>query len=485
MSATSAAVPAPAEKKGHLFGFEFPDFSVLKDHNVLTLIYSKNVQKLGMATLTYGASIYLAEGGASQIEISLVAAAGYLAALLFGSQGGAVVDKVEKRTALAVGYVAMATFCFVWPTLIGTSVVDLIALAFIVSSLSTITAPAIKATVALVATPAAMATVAAVLGLFGSFGTAIGQAFVAPILMKVSGIEACMYGAGVILASGGIWSLRVPKETGRVSPTQAVLETDWKPRALQLREIARWVMNTQTIATVVLLGSVVAALGETVGTLIPIYVRDVLDADPTYSVFIFAPAGLGYLAGTVSVPWLINRFGRRKAAFGSFLVTAVGIMAFAFVDQLAPILAPISPTRLFNLLPNVDLSDAMLAAGFIAMPANFGSTATAAAVQNFINARVSLIRQGGVFGMEKVVDNILTIVAVLGIGTIGTIIGSKFAFLIAPPATLGVVIWLIRYSYRRTKQPVPSSREVVKELWKGPQTDDSESNSIDAVTESQ
>lgn len=467
MSATSAAVPAESKKK-HFLGFEFPDFSVLKDRRVQTIIYAKNVQKLGIATLSYGAAIFLAQQGASQFEISLVAASGYIAALLFGSQGGTVVDKTEKRTAMCGAYLAMAALCFVWPSVVGTSVFDLILLAFLVSVIATITGPAIKATVALVATPAAMATVAAVLGLFGSIGTAVGQAFVAPILLHISGINACMYGAGIILASGGIWSLKVPKESGMESTAQAVKETDWKPRPLQLKAIARWVMSNQAITTIVLVGSIVVALGETVSSFIPIYVRDVLHADPSMSVYIFAPAGLGYLAGTISAPWLMKKYGQRRVGFASFLVTAVGVMMFGFVNALAPILAPISPTRLFNLLPNVDLSSAMLAAGFIAMPANFGSTATSAAVQNYINARVPLINQGGVFGMEEVVDNVLTIVAVISLGALATAVGTQIVFVIAPMATLGIVVWLIRYSVRTSGVEAPSSRAVVEELWEGP-----------------
>jgi hypothetical protein len=143
MSAT-AAEPAEGKTK-HLFGFEFPDFSVLKDHRVQTLIWAKNVQKMGIATLTCGAAIYLADQGASQLQISIVACTGYVAALLFGAQGGLVVDAVSKRTAMAAGYTAMAILCFTVPQIFGTSVPDLVFLAFLVATISTITAPSIKA----------------------------------------------------------------------------------------------------------------------------------------------------------------------------------------------------------------------------------------------------------------------------------------------------------------------------------------------------
>jgi Na+/melibiose symporter-like transporter len=312
-----------------------------------------------------------------------------------------------------------------------------------------------------------MATVASVLNLFGSFGTAIGQAFVAPILIMVSGIDAVMIGAGVILLSGALWSLRIPKEEARESPAQAVREVAWKPKALELRQIARWVMSSQAISTIVLIGAIVYALGETVSSLIPLYVKDVLDTSPEYSVYIFAPAGLGYLAGMLTAPWAIKKWGERRFGFGAFLVMAVGVMCFGFVNQLAPILAPISPTRIFELF-GANLSNAMLAAGFIAIPANYGSTAVGAAVQVFINARVALVNQGGVFGMEKVVENMLTVVTMLTLGTVATLVGSQFVFVVAPMAVLAIIIWLIRYSFRATGLEAPTTRAVVKELREGP-----------------
>ncbi|HEY7033923.1 MAG TPA: MFS transporter [Thermomicrobiales bacterium] len=462
---SAAAATADESHHRHLFGFEFPDFSVLKDGRVQTIIFARNISKLGIATLSYGAMVYLADNGASQIQVSVVGAMGYLAALLFGSQGGAVVDSMSKRNALMAGYAGQAALCIIFPIFFGADVIDLTVLAFLVASLATITSPALKATVPLVATVAAMATVAAVLNLFGSFGTAIGQAFVAPVLIKVSGIDAVMYASGVILACAAVWVRRVPIDpTGTGKSTREALKgVDWKPKALDLRGIARWIIGRRAVATIILVGAVVYALGEAVGTLIPVYVRDVLDADPSWSIYIFAPAGLGYLAGAVSAPWLIHKYGERRVGSIALTITAVGVMLYGVIDLVAPFLAPISPCRLFELL-GVDLSDKMLAAGFIAMPANYGSTATSAAVQNYINRRLPLITQGGVFGMERVIENALSLVAVLGLGAIATVLGSQVVFLVAPVAVFAVVVWLLRYSYRVAGQAEPT-REVLEELW--------------------
>jgi len=214
-----------------------------------------------------------------------------------------------------------------------------------------------------------------------------------------------------------------------------------------------------------LVGAIVFALGEAVSTMIPVYVREVLDADPAWSIYIYAPAGLGYPAGAVSAPWLIDMCGERRVGSIALTITSVGVMLYGVIGIVTPLLAPISPLRLLELF-GVDLSDKMLAAGFIAIPANYGSTATSAAVQTYINRRLPLITQGGVFGIENVIENGLSLVAVLGLGAIATIIGSQAVFLIAPVAVFAIVVWLLRYSHRTAGQ-AETTREVLEELWRG------------------
>ena len=46
--------------------------------------------------------------------------------------------------------------------------------------------------------------------------------------------------------------------------------------------------------------------------------------------------------------------------------------------------------------------------------------------------------------MQEVLDNALTLFAVLVLGILATVLGSKLVFIIAPPLIVGIVIWLIR-----------------------------------------
>ena len=86
---------------------------VLQNPGVRALIGARFVASLGIATLSYGAMIFLATEGASQIAISLIGSTRYLAALLFGIGGGALVEAMSKRTAIVTAYALQAAACFV------------------------------------------------------------------------------------------------------------------------------------------------------------------------------------------------------------------------------------------------------------------------------------------------------------------------------------------------------------------------------------
>jgi hypothetical protein len=75
----------------------------------------------------------------------------------------------------------------------------------------------------------------------------------------------------------------------------------------------------------------------------------------------------------------------------------------------------------------VHFSEAVLAAGVIAIRFDFGSTASGAAVQTYPNRRVPLANQGATFGIQSQVVSALTIVTMLSLGALATLLGTPFA----------------------------------------------------------
>src|SRR6478735_3531544 len=216
---------------------------VLRHPPVQVLSISRFVSKMANSTLSYGVMVFLATAGASQFQISLASSAGYLAALIFGLQGGTLADSAPKRRVLSIAFIVQAAACFLLPTLVGTGIGALLVLIFLTSALSQVISPGLKSVVAIVATPEQMATTGALVNVVGSIGSAIGSSFLAPILIKVSGIDAVLYVTGALFLLGALRTRKLPEaeEDGAKSLSENIKSLDWKPRALSIRFNAEWI----------------------------------------------------------------------------------------------------------------------------------------------------------------------------------------------------------------------------------------------------
>jgi MFS family permease len=436
---------------------------VLKNPGVRALIGARFTTSLGVATLAYGAMVYLAIVGAPQVVVSLIGASRFFAALLFGIGGGALVDAMSKRTAMVTAYFLMATACFVVPTVWGTSISSLILLVLIVAALGQIAIPAVKAATALVSTAAQVAVVAAVISVAGGIGAAMGSAFLAPILINVATMRTLIYVAGGVMALGALRSLKLPQDEESTPLTRAVRKVDWQASIPSLQRTADWLLANRKVGAMILVGSMVTALFEGMNTLMPVFVRDVLGANPTNTVYILAPGGIGFLAGTALGPWIMHHRGERALGVMALMILSLGFILFGLIDIVAPLLAPISPLRLLGLF-SITLSPRIEAAGFISIFTALGSTGALAAVQTYVNRYVLLARQATTFGMQEVLDNALNLFAVLTFGLIATALGLRLVFIVAPPLIVAVVVWLIRLCFRVTDQDSPQARVILRAL---------------------
>ncbi len=437
--------------------------NVAREPGVKQLVIARAASKLGIATLSYGGMVYLAREGAQDIAVVMVSASGYIAALLFGLQGGTLADILPKRLALFLGLGLQAALCVIVPTKFGTGLWQLIALLFMMSAISQITTPAMKSAVRLVTTAAEVAAVAALVALLGSLGAAIGSSFLAPLLIRYSTIQMVMYAAGGVFAIAAIGALRLPSEPNRPKRERNEQEKLFREAVVTPKRMASWVTTYPNAASMVLVGALVVALFEAINSLLPVYVREVLHTDPTLSVYIFAPAGVGFIIGTILSPVLIRLVGERWVSALSFFFIAGGAILFGCIHLIAPYIAQYSPLRVVE-VAGVSLPNTVLAAGLIAVPFNFGSTAAASSVQAWLNRYVPLERQGRTFGMQEVIEQGLTITALLLLGAIGTLIGTQFVFLVAPLVVITVGVWFIRYSYRASGTEPPVRHEAARSL---------------------
>jgi MFS family permease len=443
---------------------------VLKEEPVKILAISRFAVKMAVATITYGAMVYLATEGASQFQISLANSASFLAALLFGAQGGMIADTVSKRRILYLSFAFQAALCFLIPIFTGTGLASLLMLIFVSSALGRVTGPGLTAAVAVVATPAQMATTGALVSVVGSIGSAIGSAFLAPILIKYSSINAVLAVGGVLFLIGAVRIRNLPAETiGSKSIREGLRGIDWAPRQLSLKVNAQWMVDHGAVGSMLLARALVVALFNGVQSLLPLYTLDVLNEDPANMIYIFAPAGIGYLIGAVGGPRLISWLGERKLLIVSVGFLFAGTMLLGMINTVAPLFAPLNPLRLLEPLFDIQLSEVVLAAGVIAIPLNIGSTAAGLSVQIFINKNVNPIQQGRIFGMQSVQNNALSLITVMLLGIVATLTNIQFVLFAGPIIIGGLVLWLVRYSFKHIGRDRMTLRQELHYLGSDPE----------------
>jgi hypothetical protein len=66
--------------------------------------------------------------------------------------------------------------------------------------------------------------------------------------------------------------------------------------------------------------------------------------------------------------------------------------------------------------------------------------------------------------MQEVLENALTLFAVLSLGGMASQLGSRLVFVVAPPLILALVVGLIRVGFRITAQDTPETRAILRAL---------------------
>jgi MFS family permease len=424
------------------------------------------LSEAGQEAVFYGALVVVAtDGGAFQA--SVIGAAKVLPGATLGLVGGAVGDALPRRVGLGVGYLVQAAICIVVPLVFGTGFVALVLLILGVSALNEFVGPGEKAVIPLVTSKEQISSAASILALADGIGTAIGTAVMAPIILVIFGAEVLFYICGGLLIFAAVRILALPIRKS-VTVRDALSRLDLTEIDVSFTSAFRWLIGWPAVVTIIMVGVIVAVLQTIVQTLGPSYVGDVLGEDPAKSVYIFLPAGIGGLVALGVAPWLNGKIGERMSAALGVLVMSLSLFALAFVDVLAPILGPISPTNIVRIF-TLDPSDEVLVASFISIFTGFAVSLSAISVQTYINKRVPMLQQGRVFGLQSVLANAAALIPLLVVGVFAELASIEVVLIIAPWIVLGCVYALLVLVTRMARGETPSSREVFESFWEQPE----------------
>jgi MFS family permease len=443
-----------------LLWFFLPDTSIARDLRFQQILASRFLSDAGQQALAYGALIAIARSGGSALELALVGVASLLPAATLGLYGGTVADALPKRVALSLIYNLQAIFCFLVPFFAGTDLLPVLALVFAVNALGQVSGPTESSVVPLVASHEQLASAASLINLASSAGTAFGTALLAPILVRVVGVDAVMYIAGVLLlfASSRVFDLPTRQHRRRLN---------WRRPNIDAVATLRWLAQQPAVTTMVILGVVSGTANVVLQTLAPRYVVAALHVDAANAVYVFAPSAAGLVVALVLAPTLMRIYGERLSALTGFLITSVALLMLGLVDQVTPAIDGANPLQVLENV-GVDLTPRLRTAALLALPLGFGVSLTTTSVQTYINRRIPHDFQGRAFALQSSLKSAVAIGPLLTLGAAAGAFGVEQVLIAAPFALLATGYALVQLSVRFAGLAPPSQLGVFASFWEEP-----------------
>ena len=411
--------------------------------------------------IRYGALIAVASSGGSTLDAALVGVASLIPPTLLGMYGGAVADALPKRVALGAIYILDAAVCFLIPIWFGTGLGAIILLIFAVNVFGQVSGPTEQSIIPLVASDEELATANSLSSLVSNLGTVFGTALLAPILVRVVGVRAVFYIAGLLLffASGRILNVRSQRDQQKVR---------WRRPEVNVMTTVHWLTDQPAVATMIVVGVLAGTANVVLLTLAPRYVQSVLEVDPADAVYVFAPSSLGLALALLAAPTLIRLRGERQAAIAGFLFTAISLCLLGFVrHDLAGIIDPVNPLRLASYI-GIHMGRPLRTASFLVLPLGFGMSLTTMSVQTYINRRVPLAYQGRAFALQSTLKNGSAIIPLLTLGAAATVFGVDVVLIFSPFLLLAVAASLVQLSSYFGGATPGSRLEVLSSFWEEP-----------------
>lgn len=438
------AVSRGQDRLFRVLWFAVPPQSVARNLDFQALLASRFFADMALQALYYAALIASARAGDQAIQAAIIGVAFLLPGVVLGPWGGAVADAMPKRLALVGAYLLMGVLAFLVPFGTGTGFVAMLAVIFLVRILHQVSQPAEAAAAPLVASHAELASANSFMSLASSTGEVTGKALLAPAIVRFWGLRPITAIAGLMFMFSALRVVKFQPESERDAKFDS-----GKIRRAGVGEALRWLLDEPGAFWMLLLAGMASTTNVVLGTLGPQYVRQVLDVDPTFTFYVFAPASLGVVAGLFVAPLTIRLFGERAVAVGGFTILSAAMVAMGQVGWVSEVFGWVLFIPI-PVPPEVEMASAL------SLIVGTGITTAAAATQTYVGKFVPVPIHGRVFAILGALKDGLAIPPLLILGAISAFTGVGLVITLAPLALLFVAFGVARASrawHGRRSQP--------------------------------
>ncbi|HLG62713.1 MAG TPA: MFS transporter [Ktedonosporobacter sp.] len=446
----------------------------------LTLLRKRNFLRLWLAQLIsmtiFNASNYAVlilidkiTGSTTLIGVAIICFS--LPAILFGAPAGVFVDHMNKHRVLWASNMlrAAATFLFVLTLLVDEHLLlPIYLLTFLISSIGQFFTPAEGSAIPLLVSDEELMPALSLFNITFMLSQALGYVLFAPIILsllptfKIFGITvdsivqlytiiSLLYlvcaGLIMLIPSAALQRAERKNKTGDITAqTLGVMDSVWHEMYQGWSFVRR---NKQLFLAVIQL-SFAGVLILVIGQLATPIVTQLLKLPPTAMAFVFAPAGIGLVAGSVFMPRITRRLGRSRTIFSGTIALTISTLLLPLLTLLTRSIQPATwntnPLLLF--LIALCMFAAGVALDFVNIPAQ---TAIQELTPDWIKGRV--------LALQLVLYNACSIPVILFIGATTDLFGIDRVLYLLSACEIAFGLWGLYYERKHAERTPPTAEE--------------------------
>lgn len=431
--------------------------ALLTDRRFASLWLSQGIAQTAQNAILFSLLVVILDITGSSIHTSLLVLAFILPSVPFGFIVGVVLDRVRKDSVLVVTNLLRAGACMLFFFFHSNEwVIYGIAAGFATAGL--FFNPAVVALIPSLVSRERLVPANSLYNFTVTGAQLVGIVFIAPVMLKSVGASGMFIAGAVFFIAAAFLAYQlheVREKRGPKLPQGAIFGSipaefreSWRTLAADryaFLALAQLIMSS----TLVLMFAI----------LIPRYMRDVLDVPPDNAAFVFAPTGIGALAGLRFLPWLSKK-GKNRAVIIGLIGLAASLVLLALVQPLADITQAAPGSANLEKLLRISLLQALTMV--IAGPMGFSYALLNAPAQTVLHERAPPEMRGRIFATQVVSANFISLLPLLIIGAATDWLNITVTLLMLATAVLGMaaVSALVGGRERRETTPARAPQEV-------------------------
>lgn len=449
--------------------------TLLKKKKFLRLWLAQLISMTILNASNYALLILIEEVTHSTTLIGLAIISFSLPAILFGAPAGVFVDHMQKRRVLWISNClrAIATLLFVVSLLLNRGVLlPIYLLTFIISSIGQFFTPAEGASIPMLVTEDELPPALSLFNVTFMLSQALGFVLFAPIVLSILPtftifhiqfdaiiqlyiLIACLYVVCAILI------LLIPQRSFKSTPQENASPPPITTQTLgalsnmrlQMWQGWRFIRTNKQLFQAVIQLSFAGILLLVIGQLATPIVTQLLGLPATAMAFVFAPAGIGLVIGSILMPRIMRRFARSRTIFTGIVALTMGTLLVPSLIILAKVLRPTTwnHSPLLSMVVALLLFITGIALAFVNIPAQ---TTMQELSPDWIKGRV--------LSLQLVLYNAFAIPIILFIGGLSDLYGIDHVLYLLAAGEIAFGLWGIYYEHKHP--PEPAIKEDTEEL---------------------